>query len=404
MTSPTRKIVIEYWTINTGRLGGAAVDETVRRFNEMTPGIVVTHKPYTQYPEVLQAVQAALAARIPPAVAQVGFGYLRYAATSIPHLPIRDVAMRDTAGQGADWLVKNFAPGTLALGQVDGVQHGMPYGVSIPILHYNQTLFAQAGLDRPPATFVEVRDFARQIKERTGKLGLYMLTNANFYTYQAVMEGNGAQVLQGSGSNVRCGVDSPEAIEAMQFVQDLVLKDKTAANLPQTQGETSFKGGEIAMMTQSNSSLGNFLQSGIVLGTAKFPTFGMKSRKLPVGGNALFIFATDSEKQAAAWEWIKYLQSPESLTAWVKATGYLSPRLGVADDPRYLKPYFDENRLQKPATDELPEIVPWASWPGKNGVEATKELVDATGRILAGENVAATLRDAARRVNQLIQE
>lgn len=403
MSGATRRVAIEYWTINTGSLGGDTVNDLVKRFNDATPGITVTHKPYPQYPDVLMAVQAALAAKMPPAVAQVGFGYLRYAATGIPNFPVSEAAKRDATNGGTDWLAKNFAPSTLALGQVDGVQYGMPYGISLPLLHYNQTLLSQAGLNQPPQTFAELRDAARQIKDKTEKYGIYILTNTNFYNYQAMMEGNGARVLQGSGKDVRCGVDSPEAIEAMQLAQDMVLKDKSAANLPQAQGEPNFKTGDIAMIMQSNSALGNYLQSNITLGTAKFPTFDTKPRRLPVGGNALFIFATDADKQAAAWEWIKYLQSPDALTAWVKATGYLSPRLGISDDPRYLKPYFDGNRLQQPALDELPDIVPWVSWPGMNAVQATQNLVDATNSILSGADAATTLKDVAARVNQLVK-
>lgn len=394
---------IEYWHTNTDVLGGGAVQNIIQRFNDANPSIVLTGKPYPGYPELLQALQAAQAARIPPAVAQVGYGYLRYTVTNLPHTPVEDVIKRDPSS--SDFLAKNYAPNVLELGRIDGVQHGTPLGFSVPVLFSNLDLLKQAGIESQPRTWDEVRDVSRAIKAKTGKFGVYLTESTDFFTQQAFIEGNGARVLIGSGNDVSCGVDSPEAVAAMQLAADLILKDGTAAHLPQAQGTQSFNSGQIAMYAASIATL-NAIQkaSTFQLGTTAFPTFGAKPRRIPVGGNDLFIFATDPAQQMAAWEWIKFIESPESLTTWVKGTGYLSPRLGVAEDPRFLKPYFDDNRLVKPATDELPEIVQWASWPGKNGLQANQELLDAREKILGGGDVASSLRDAAARVNQLIKQ
>jgi len=382
---------------------GSALSNILTHFADAGTAITVNARAFPGYPELVQALQAALAAKTPPAVVQIGYTYLRYVAGQLPHITIDEMAKRDT--QAGEFLsAKNFAPVTLDLGRVDGVLHGMPYAISVPVLFTNVDLLRQAGVERPPQTWAEVREHARAIKGRTGKLGIYIDQINNFWMYQALIEGNGGRLLVGSGADLRCGMDSPEAAEAVQFVADLVLREKTMPNLPQQQGQMVFKSGEVAMDTTSIGVLADLRQgTKFELGTALFPTFGPKLRRVPVGGNALFITATDNEQQAAGWEWIKFLLSPEALTTWVQGTGYLSPRLGLAEDPKYLKPYFDTNQLVRPAVGELSDVAPWVSWPGANGLQASQELYDAVQMTLAGAEVTSTLRTVAQRVNQLIR-
>lgn len=397
MTGGGRKVAIQYWHINTDRLGGPAVQEIVKRFNETSTTVALKDTPYPDHTKVVQAVQAGLAANAAPAVAQVGYVFMRYVAGNFPHLPVADIVKRDA--QGAEFL-KNMVPSVLALGQVDGVQHGVPLGISLPVLYYNAELFRQAGLDGPPKTWAEVREYARRIKERTGKFGVNVAEDSSFAVYQALLESNGARLIVGSGKDVRTGVDGPEAIEAMQFAQDMVLKDRSAVHVAQGQAQMSFKSGEIAMLAIYSSSLETYREgSAFTLGAAPFPTFDAKPRRVPVGGNALFIFARDPQQQQAAWEWIRYLHTPETLTTWVRGTGYLPPRQDVIDDPRYLKSYFDEPLLKAP-TSQLPDVTSLASFPGANGLQVLQEFVDAREKILNGQDVAATLRDTARRVNE----
>ncbi len=403
VTRTARSVAIEYWDTSPNGAPADGIRDLVKRFNDMNTGITVTEKAFPDYVTLIQGLQAALAAKTPPAVVQIGYGNLRYVVASLPHQTIDDAVKHDPAGR--DFLTKNYTPAVLELGKVDGTLHGLPYSSSVPVLFYNADLFMQAGISQPPQTWTDVRTTAQTLKTRTGKYGFVMdEATTNFWVYQAFIEGNGAKLLVGTGNDVRCGVDSPEAIEAMQLISDMVLKDQSAAHLSQLQGQASFKSGEIAMIATSSAQTGDFQKSAAFhLASSPFPTFDMKPRKMPVGGNDLFIFATDPDKQTAAWEFIKHLESPESLTTWVKATGYVSPRLGVADNPQYLKPYYDGNLFTKPSLDELAEVVPWASWPGQGGLQADSELIDARQRILNGAVVATSLKDAAARVNQLIR-
>ncbi|MBE3562252.1 MAG: ABC transporter substrate-binding protein [Hydrogenibacillus schlegelii] len=399
------KVVIEYWHVNSENFGGPAVRELVERFNRQHDDIQVVEKfQPNMYLGLMQNLQTALAAGQPPAVAQIGYNFLRYAVENFPHLSIEEAASRDPEGQ---LFLADFLPNILDLGRVDGKLEGMPYSISNAILYYNADLFQKAGLDpeKPPKTWAEVREAARTIREKTGAYGLYLQEPSDFWGQQALIESNGARMLIEKDGRLVAGFDSPEAIEAFQLYQDLVLKDKTALHATWDEGSEAFVQGKVAMYITTIARR-NYIESNaqFTVKGAPFPAFDGKPRRLPAGGNNLFIFAQDPKEQEAAWTFIKFLLSPEAITVWTKGTGYLPARTGVADDPRYLKDFMDQNPLMKVAVAQLPDVVPWVSFPGANGLQAEQVLLDARDAVLTGKkSPEAALKEAAEKVNELIR-
>ena len=64
----------------------------------------------------------------------------------------------------ADW-VDTMNPGGMSIYQVDGVQYGVPYNFGLVGFWYNMDLFAEAGIDAPPATWEEFLDDVATLKE-----------------------------------------------------------------------------------------------------------------------------------------------------------------------------------------------------------------------------------------------
>jgi len=394
---------IDFW-VGLGAASTGVMQGIVKRFNDANPRVTVQLKSYGDYKPLTEALQAAVAAKKPPALAGIGFDYLTYLAQNIPHLTIDDAAKRDTGA--TTFLTDTFTPDILNLGKVDGVQHILPLLIGGIYLYYNADLFKRAGLDRAPATWDEARDYARQLTAKTGTTGIVLYAGADFWTGQALVESNGGKVLIGAGKDARTGVDSPEAAAAMQLWADLILKDKSSVNLPDTQAEQSFPAGQVAMMVSYGSiaaaaqKMGNF-----AVGSGVLPTFGTRRRQVPLAGNGFFVTATDPAQQTAGWEFMKFFYTPEVQAEFTKGTGYPPVRKGLADDPQYLKSFYDQNAVARTEILELPDAVPWVSWPGKNGLQAAQELIDARGRILSGNQDAATaMGTAAMRINQLIRE
>ncbi|MBI4571944.1 MAG: ABC transporter substrate-binding protein [candidate division NC10 bacterium] len=393
-------VTIEYWHINSPTFGGPALKELVSRFEAKHPDVKVAEKFQPGvYTGLMQQLQVALAAKRPPAVAQIGYNLLAYAAGQFPHVILDKYRQSDPA------FFKGIPDNIMALGQFSGVQHGIPFGVSTPVLYYNADLFKAAGLnpDQPPQTWDDVQRMGQAIKQKTGKFAIYLQQPNDDWMEQTLIWGNGGRPLSEDGKRV--GWDSPQAIEAFQMWQDMANKSKLAANMTWEEGIQAFLSGHVAMCITTIGRQEHMRKNAnnFQVRTAPVPRFGNKALATATGGNALIIFATDPAQERAAWEWIKYLLSPEGATIWTKGTGYLPPRAEIASDPTYLKPFFDENPLMQASLATFPYAKPWVSFPGPRGLEITKIFIKAREETLEGKRPAeAILKETAQQANALL--
>lgn len=396
-------VEIEYWHINTENFGGPAVRDLVARFQEQNPNITVTERFHENaYTGLLENLQTALASNTPPDVAQIGYLYLDYVANNLPFVPTQEL----NSNYGEEDFFGNFPDNLLLLGQVNGEQIGMPYSISNILTYYNADMLANAGVDpeNPPQTWEEWRTAAEAIRERTGKPGIYIQILDDNWSTEAMMESNGGQLLGCQAGGAEAAFDEPAAVEAVQFWADLI-EDDLALNVLMNDGEQAFLSEEVATFFTTIGKRGNLQsQASFDLRGAPFPRFGNRQPTLPAGGNNLFVFSQDEAKQRAAWEFIRFLESPEGITTWTKETGYLPPREGVAEDPDYLGEFIEENQIQAVAVEQIPFVEQWQSFPGPNGLEASKTIFSATQEVLGGESSAEeAMSRAADEVNEMIE-
>ncbi len=399
-----KKVQIEYWHVAAESFGGATVKELVADFNKTHPNIEVVAK-YNpdMYKGLTQNLQAAIASGKNPDVVQMGYSYLNYAAENFKYTDLNDAFKQ--AGD-PKFMQDNFLPNVLKLAQTDdGKQIGLPYSVSVPVLYYNPEIFAAAGLDseNPPKNWKEVAEAAKVIKEKTGNMGFFMQEYADNWTQQALIESNGGAMLKKVDGKTVAAFDTPEAAEAYQVIADMV-KDGSGLHATNEEGFQAYLSGKLGMVCTTIGKRANFEKSAkFPVKAAPFPVFEGKELKVPAGGNFLMIFSKDKEKEKAAVEFIKYLESPEALAKWSTGTGYLPPRKGVAEDPKGFKKIVDENKNIQTALAMMPKVVKWASFPGANGLQAEQLLIDARDIILSGKQSAAdALHQTAEKINNLL--
>lgn len=401
--SRQEQITIEYWHINIETFGLPAVQEIVKRFQEQNPNIVVNEQFQTnQYAELLERVQTAMVGGNPPDVAQIGYTYLDYTANNFNYTSTEELVSE----YGDEEFMANFPDNILELGQVDGKQVGMPYALSTIVTYYNADLLREAGVnpDNPPTTWDEWREAARAIYAVSGNPPIYIQLVEDNWSTQGLIESNGGEIISCEDGQVKAVFDQPQSVEAIQFWADLA-DEGLALVANNDQGYQAFASGNAAAyVTTIARRSGLEEQTSFDLRAAPFPSFGDKPRQLPAGGNCLFVFAQDEAKRQAAWEFIKFCESPEALTIWVEGTGYLPPRDDVADDPEYLGTFMDDNPIQQVGVDQLSLVVPWRSFPGPNGFQASKTLADAVEAALGGQQTAEdALGNAAQEANSLLE-
>ena len=401
-----KKVQIQYWHVAAESFGGATVKDLVTDFNKTHPNIEVVEK-YNpdMYKGLTQNLQAAIAAGKSPDVVQMGWSYLNYAADNFKYTDIASVINKQSPAD-KDFFAQNFLPNVLALAQTDdGKQIGVPYSVSVPVLFINPELFAKAGLDpqNPPKTWQEVEAAAKQIKDKTGNIGFFMQEYADNWAQQAIIESNGGSMLKKVDGKVKAGFDTPDAAAAYQVLADMV-ENGSGLHATNEEGFQAFLSGKVGMVCTTIGKRANFEKSAkFPVMVARFPVFQGKPLKVPAGGNFLMMFSKDADKQKAAWEFIKYLESPEAMSKWSTGTGYLPPIKDIEKRSTVFQELVKNNKNVQVALSSMPSLVKWASFPGANGLQAEQLLIDARDIILSGKDTAANvLKQTTEKVNNLL--
>jgi len=365
------------------------MQEMIDNFHGKYPEIKVNNVSVPgEYVDLEAKVLAKYAAgEEPPSILVPGYFLMLHTLMTFDPVKIEEVA-----GAKASLVFDKYLPATLKLAEFDGVQWGLPFALSNQVLYYNPKIFEKAGLDPndPPRTWRETNLTGKIIKDKAKVAPLY-IANPDTWVMGAMIESNeGRMILDG-----RAAFNSPEAIEVMKMWRGF-YKERIIPKVTYREGYESFPVGKLAMMVGSVTLLGSFAERLPSVETAQLPTFEYKRKRQMAGGAALVITAKSSEKRKAAWELMKHLVSKESLSIWVQ-TGYISPL-----DPAKVKVPMKDNR-QKPAYEQLPYMIPWVNWPGPQGLEVEKIIMDWRDKILYGEvSVEEGLNEAVKAVNALL--
>jgi len=400
-----KPIEISFWHVYSENFGAPVIKEMVEAFNASQDEIVVKEVYNADmYPGLMQNLQAEVASGSYPSIVMIGYNYLKYFAANFKYTSPEDI-IEKYVPEDKNYLSETFLDNILSLAQVDGKQVGIPFSISTPILYYNADLFRAAGLDpdKAPTTWAEVREYAKQITEKTGEYGFYMQEYADNWAVQGLLEGNGARMLSDDGLATFA---TDEAAEAYQLLADMVLVDKSALHITADEGIQAFINGKVGIFVGTSAKIGT-IQSGAQfdLRGDKFPVFDGKERRVPAGGNFLPIMAQSEEEQKAAWTFMKFIMQSEWLAKWCQNTGYLPPRQEVAQDPEGLKSYIEENQLMGAAFSEMDGIYPWAAYPGDVGTRAEQLFADTRDMILGGEaSPKDALIAAQNELNELLSE
>lgn len=400
------KTVIEYWHCNAETQGGLVVDELVKQFNESNDHIQVVAK-YNpdMYKGLMQNLQAEAAAGNSPALVQIGWAFLDYFSNNFSYVSPQE-AIDKFDKEDAGFLQDKFLPNVLELAvNSEGSQVGIPYSLSNPVLYINKDILREAGLpEEGPATWQEVSEFAKTVKEKTGKYGFYMQEPADFWAQQGLIESSGAKMLTINAEGKKeAAFATEDGIEAMQLMADMV-KDQTALHISWEEGCQSFIDGNCAML-YTTIARRDSVQKGARFdaATVKSPLWNDKERMVPAGGCFLAITAQGDDQVKAAWEFEKFLYSVESMAAWTEGTGYVPPRKDVAGAENGLKTFLAENKMMNAAIEQMDGVVPWTAFPGDAGLQAEQMLLDMRDQILGGQVTAEQGMKATQdAINQLL--
>ncbi len=397
---PPGAVKITYWRALTGAAGDAQ-DELVKRFNESQKTIAVDVQFQGTYAEVVQKMQAALAAGQVPDLVLLDSPFVALFAKDGVLVPLGGMA-KDSA-KGMD--LKRFIPGLLADGYYNNELYALPFMRSTPLLYFNRDMFKAAGLpDRVPETWTEFKDFSAKLTKvgADGKptqqgVSFTMSTTTAHWYLQGAIYAFGGEV---TDDKFNVLLTKPEAKAAAQLWQDMVFKDKIAmAGVDDAQKD--FLNSRVGMVFGSTGSMANLMsQAKFQLGFGFMP--GQVKRQVPVGGAVIAMTSTDKARQAATWEFMKWVTAPEQNAYIVEKTGYV-PTSEAAMAVPSLKAYYEKYPERKVAVDQLQYARPQGSFMSlAKGSEILRVAVEKL--LVANTPVDQVMADAAKEITKEYEE
>ncbi|WP_040165842.1 ABC transporter substrate-binding protein [Microbacterium gorillae] len=200
----------------------------------------------------------------------------------------------------------------------DGKLYGFPRQAYAMGLHYNRDLFTAAGLDpnTPPTTWDEVRKFAKQITEKTGKAGFAEMAAGNTGGWQltaATVARGGRTQTDNEDGGATSTVDNDATAAALQFLHDVRWEDNSFGSkfdLDWGSINQEFAAGNVGMYVSGSdvytALVRDFGMKPETYGLGVVPTEGKDPGTLG-GGDVAVISPTASKEVAdAAVEWIDW--------------------------------------------------------------------------------------------------
>ncbi len=197
----------------------------------------------------------------------------------------------------------------------DGGQYGLPRDLNTVVLYYNKAMFDAASVAYPDDTWdwAKLVEVGKQLTKDVDADGT--VDQWGFYTETTDMENfwlsavwqNGGDVMAPDGATTV--LDTPEAAGGIQFLQDLIWKEKVMAE-PALFAETgdAFEQGKAAMESNGSWLVPTHEAAGIDFGVAPLPQ-GPAGRYTSVNPTGAVVYQ-GTKAPDAAWEFVKYLASP----------------------------------------------------------------------------------------------
>jgi sn-glycerol 3-phosphate transport system substrate-binding protein len=410
----SKPVEITYWH-SMNRANEETLQRLTDKFNSSQNDVRVSLVNQTSYEDTLNKFRAGLATGDLPHLVQIEDTGLQQMIDTQAVLPAQACVDADK------YDLSDHVKRVVDYYSVKGKLWPMPFNVSNPILYYNKRAFQAAGLEpnSPPKTLDEVKSAAQKLKDSgaVAQAGFGMKLDPWYLEHWSALGGK-TYVNNSNGRKSRATAvtfDNATGKEIFTFLNDMVNQGLARTN-PAGNNFDNLLGignGNFGMTIDTSAALGTIQQllaagdyPNVELGVAPMPGPKGKGGVL-VGGAANYIVNKSSrEKQAAAWQFAKFLNDPESQAEWSVGTGYVPIRKAAADLP-LVQQYWVQNPGFKVAYDQLVGGVANAATAGPviGDYQGVRDVVlDSEQQMFGGMSPSAALKQAKQDANAKIEE
>lgn len=401
---------IEFWHGMGGGLG-ETLDELVEQYNASQDDVEIVAEFQGSYEELLTKFRSVGGTADAPALVQVFEVGTKYMIESGYTTPVQEWIDKD--GYDVSQLEENI----LSYYTVDGNLHSMPFNSSTPALFYNKDAFEEAGLDpeNPPRTFSEIEEAADfltvQEGGETSQFGFSMLGHGWFFEQMISTQGqdfvNEANGREGNATEAEFGGEEGQKVfEWINSMHKAGSYEYYGQNWDDIRA--AFQAGQVAMYMDSSAGTKDTIANApFDVGVAFVPhADDIDPQGVIIGGASIWMAnGINEEEQAAAWEFMKYLQTAEVQADWHVNTGYFAINPAAYDEAIVTEEHEEFPELRVPI-EQLQETVPSSATQGALIAvfpEARQQVVTSFEAMYQGMSPEEALNQAIEATNHAIE-
>lgn len=345
------KTVVTFWESMGGDLG-KTLTQIVDTFNSQHANIEVKAIYVGSYTTLQEKLLASAVGGGLPTISQVYSNWTAALMKSNVIQPMQTFIDNPQIGLSQSQLNDIWEP-FLKANTWNGKIYTLPFNKSIYIMFVNQDALALAGVSIPKTVPELINDLPLlTIKDSSGKVIQYALgLRTTVDTYEIFLRQNGADFI--NSDYTKATLNTPVALETLQTLVNMIKSGDVLGQGGYLDGP--FGNGQIAMYIDTSAGLSYTANSvGGKFSWTIAPVPSWKTQAPPFAGTDLAIFNTaTTEEQQAAWEFVKFLLSPQIQAFWAIKTGYL-PVTKSAVETQAWKDYAASNPMANILVSQIP--------------------------------------------------
>ncbi|WP_144560466.1 ABC transporter substrate-binding protein [Shouchella miscanthi] len=398
-------VEVEFWHGMAGGLGDT-LTELVDVYNQSQDEVTIVPQFQGTYEELLTKFRSVGGTPDAPGLVQVFEIGTKYMAESGHITPVQEWIDKDS------YDVSQLEENILSYYTVNESLYSMPFNSSTPGLYYNKDAFAEAGLDpeQPPETFAEIKD-AAEVLTKEGQYGFSILGYGWFFEQLLATQGadyvNMDNGRSGDATEAMFGHD--EGLRVFEWMNEM-YEDETFGYFGQNWDDirAAFQAEQVAMILDSSAGIKETVETASFdVGVGFIPYADELDRHgVVIGGGSIWMASGIPEKeQEAAFEFLKYLQTPEVQADWHVNTGYFAIHPEAYEETIVQEQHNKIPQLKAPI-EQLQATIPSSATQGafmSVFPESRQQVVTAMENMFQGTEPEAALQQAVEGTNRAIE-
>lgn len=285
---------------------------------------------------------------------------------------------------------KDYFPAFVEANEWEGKLYGIPFFTDVGLLYYRKDLLAEAGYDKPPETWDELKEMAKQVMaENPSITDGFTFTGARYeggtLLGNEFIETAGGSVIEGQ----KVEADSPQAVDGLETERSMVtegISPAAVANYEEGDAEAPFLAGRSVFLRNwayvfgdiANPELSEIKPSQV--GVTSVPRASTAIPPVNVGGGWNLYVNAYSGSQKAAVELAKFISSEPQQKHTAETIGYLPTREAVYEDKALIEsqPAIAQGRTEIAQTVTPPKSPYYADMSSVMSEQFNKSLSGAT--------------------------